>query len=87
MPGDAPDPITAESRRMLLDALEILAAHADHVVLVGAHAIYLHTEEVVTGVALFTRDADLALVPPLDASPDIHQMMRAAGFIGHPADV
>ena len=65
---------------MLLDALEILAAHIEHIVLVGAHAIYLHTEDVVTGVALFTKDADLALVPPLDETPAIDQMMRAAGF-------
>jgi hypothetical protein len=80
MPGDAPDPITVESRRMLLDALEVLAAHIEHIVLVGGHAIYLHTQDVVTGVALFTKDADLALVPPLDETPDISQMMRAAGF-------
>jgi hypothetical protein len=65
---------------MLLDALAILAPHIEHIVLVGAHAIYLHTEDVVTGVALFTKDADLALVPPLDETPDIDRMMRAAGF-------
>jgi len=65
---------------MLLDALEVLAAHIEHIVLVGAHAIYLHTEDVVTGVALFTKDADLALVPPLDETPEIDQVMRAAGF-------
>ena len=45
MPGDAPDPITVESRRMLLDALAVLAPHIEHIVLVGAHAIYLHTED------------------------------------------
>lgn len=65
---------------MLLDAVAVLAPHIEHIVLVGAHAIYLHTEDVVTGVALFTRDADLALVPPLDETPDIDRMMRAAGF-------
>lgn len=80
MPGDAPDPITVESRRMLLDAITVLTPHIEHIVLVGAHAIYLHTEDVVTGVALFTKDADLALVPPLDETPDIDQLMRAAGF-------
>lgn len=80
MPGDATDPIMVESRRTLLDALEALAPHIEHIVLVGAHAIYLHTEDVVTGVALFTKDADVALVPPLDETPDIEQMMRAAGF-------
>ena len=80
MPGDALDPVTITSRRILLDALEVLKAHSEHIVLVGAHAIYLHTEDVVTGVALFTKDVDLALVPPLDETPDIDQMMRAAGF-------
>jgi hypothetical protein len=65
---------------MLLEAVGILSSHVEHIVLVGAHAIYLHTEEVVTGVALFTRDADLALVPPLDETPDIDHVMRAAGF-------
>lgn len=79
-PGDTPDPITVESRRLLLDALTVLAPHIEHIVLVGAHAIYLHTEDVVTGVALFTKDADLALVPPLEETPDIDQLMRAAGF-------
>jgi hypothetical protein len=80
VPGDAPDPITVESRRLLLDALTVLAPHVEHIVLVGAHAIYLHTEDVVTGVALFTTDADLALVPPLEETPDIERLMRAAGF-------
>jgi hypothetical protein len=64
---------------MLLDALEVLAAHIEHIVLVGAHAIYLHTEDVVTGVALFTKDADLALVPPLDETPDIDPGPTASG--------
>jgi hypothetical protein len=80
MPGDAPDTITIDSRRMLLDAAEVLSPHIEHIVLVGAHAIFLHVEEIVTGVALFTKDVDLALVPPLDETPDIDQMMRAAGF-------
>jgi hypothetical protein len=80
MPGDAPDPITVESRRMLLEMIEVLSLHVEHIVLVGAHAIYLHAEDVVTGVALFTKDADLALVSPLDETPDIAQVMRAAGF-------
>jgi hypothetical protein len=65
---------------MLLDALTILAPHIEHIVLVGAHAIYLHTEDVVTGVAPFTKDADLALVPPLAEAPDIDRVMRGAGF-------
>jgi len=86
MPGDAPDAVTVESRRALLDALEALAARADRLVLVGAHAVHLHTDDAVTGVALFTKDADVALIPPLDSQPDIHEAMRKARFRrgGHP---
>jgi hypothetical protein len=80
MPGDAPDRVLVDARRALLDALDALSGHLDHIVLVGAQAIYLHTDEVTLGVALFTKDADLALVPPLGAEPDIEKAMREAGF-------
>lgn len=65
MPGDVPDPVLVEARRALLDALEALRGHLDHIVLVGAQAVYLHTDDVTLGVALFTKDADVALIPPL----------------------
>lgn len=80
MPGDVPDPVLVEARRALLDALEALSGHSDHIVLVGAQAVYLHTDEVTLGVALFTKDADLALIPPLDDEPNIEKAMRDAGF-------
>lgn len=80
MPGDAPDPVLVEARRALLDAVEALSGHLDHIVLVGAQAIYLHTDEVTLGVALFTKDADVALIPPLGAEPEIEKAMRDAGF-------
>jgi hypothetical protein len=80
MPGDAPDPVLVDARRALLDALDVLSGHLDHIVLVGAQAIYLHTDEVTLGVALFTKDADLALVPPLASDPNIEQAMLEAGF-------
>jgi len=80
MPGDALDPVMVESRRALLDALEALAAHAERLVLVGAHAVYLHTDDIVTGVALFTKDADVALIPPLESQPDIDEAMQKASF-------
>lgn len=80
MLGDRPDQLFVEARRGLLDALEALSAHINDLVLVGAQAIYLHTEDVVTGVALFTKDADVALVPPLATTPDIDHAMRSAGF-------
>lgn len=80
MPGDAPDPVLVEARRALLDALEALSGHLDHIVLVGAQAVYLHTDEVTLGVALLTKDADVALIPPLGEEPNIEKAMRDAGF-------
>lgn len=81
MPGDAPDPVLVDARRALLDALDALSGHLDQIVLVGAQAIYLHTDEVTLGVALFTKDADMALVPPLGAEPNIERAMLGAGFV------
>lgn len=80
MPGDVPDPVLVSARRALLDALEALSGHLDHIVLVGAQAVYLHTDDVTLGVALFTKDADMALIPPLGAEPNIEEAMRDAGF-------
>jgi hypothetical protein len=80
-PGDDRDPLFIEARCGLIDALVALVPHTAKVVLVGAQAIYIHTDEVFTGVALRTKDADLALMPPLDPSPDIDAAMRAASFV------
>ncbi len=80
MPGDAPDPVLVDARRALLDALDALSGHQDRIVLVGAQAIYLHTDEVTFGVALFTKDADIVLVPPLAEEPQIEKAMQQAGF-------
>ncbi len=80
MPGDDRDPSLVEARRGLLDALDALGPHAARLVLVGAQAVYLHTDVVRTGVALFTKDADVMLVPPVAGAPDIGAAMRMAGF-------
>ena len=80
MPGDVPDPVLVDARRALLDVLDALSGHLDRIVLVGAQAIYLHTDEVTLGVALFTKDADVVLVPPLAEEPDVENAMRSAGF-------
>ena len=80
MIGDVPDPVLVEARRALLDALEALSGHLDHIVLVGALALYLHAHDVTLGVALFTKDADVALIPPLHEEPNIEKAMRDAGF-------
>jgi hypothetical protein len=80
MTGDPPDQTLVEAREALLDAVEALSHHLSRAVLVGAQAIYLHTSDSTTGVALFTKDADVALLPPLNEAPDIDGAMRAAGF-------
>lgn len=80
MPGDVADPVLVEARRALLDALEALSGHLDHMVLVGAQAVYIHTDDVILGVALFTKDADIALIPPLGEEPNIEKAMLDVGF-------
>ena len=72
-----------DARETLLDAVEALAHHSDAVVLVGAQAIYVHTESEDASFALspFTYDADIALDPRLlESSPAIVDAMSRAGF-------
>lgn len=79
-PG-APDPLYVASRRVLLDVLEALGPQRDAVILVGAHAVYLHTGAVELAVAEFTSDADLTLDPSLVLPvPEISAAMTAVGF-------
>ena len=67
---------------MLLDALEALVPHREHVVLVGAQAVYLHTGDGELPVIPFTQDADLAINPRgLGDEPRIEECMRDAGFV------
>ena len=73
MPGDAPDPVLVDARRALLDALEALRGQLDYIVLVGPQTIYVRTDEITLGVALFTKDADLAILPPLAREPNIER--------------
>ncbi len=81
MPG-APDPEYVNARRVLLDALEALGPQRDAVVLVGAHAIYLHTGEADLAVAPFTTDGDIAIDPEaLAADPKLEEAMTRAGFV------
>ena len=58
---------TISAREGLLDAVEALGAHGEAVILVGAQAIYVHTEGAGAGFAAspFTYDADIALDPAL----------------------
>lgn len=78
-PGLAPIYITA--RRVLLDALEALSPQIASVIVVGAQAVYLRTEEADLAVAPYTADADMAIDPgQLEGEPRIDAMMREAGF-------
>ena len=72
-----------EAREALLDAVEALGPHSDAAILVGAQAIYVHTEGEDAGFAVspFTYDADIALDPGLlRSSPEIVEAMSRAGF-------
>jgi hypothetical protein len=71
------------ARRVLLDALDALHDHRDAVILVGAQAIYLQTEDSDFDITAspYTRDADLALDPSrLGDEPRLVDAMQAAGF-------
>ena len=72
-----------DARETLLDAVEALGPHRDAAILVGAQAVYVHTESVDDSFALspFTYDADIALDPErLEDSPEIIDAMSGAGF-------
>ena len=71
------------AREGLLDAIEALGPHGDAAILVGAQAVYVHTEaeDASFAVSPFTYDADIALDPSLlGNSPRIVDAMRGAGF-------
>lgn len=77
----APDPLYVRARRALLDALDALEPHLDAIVLVGAQAVYLHTDDTDLAVAEYTTDADLAVAPgDLADSPLIGDALTASGF-------
>ena len=72
-----------DARETLLDAVDALERHRNAAILVGAQAIYVHTEGEDTSFAIspFTYDADLVLDPELLAGcPAIVEAMSRAGF-------
>lgn len=78
----AVDPRYVAARRVLLDALVALRAHADALVVAGAQAVYLHTGEGDLAVAPYTTDSDLAVDPAgLAADPLLEAAMTGAGFV------
>mgnify|MGYP000205060480 CR=1 FL=1 len=69
------------ARKALLDTLDLLRDHLDSLVLVGAQAIYLHTENFSTSVAPATDDADLAVISSkLQPVPAIEIVLEASGY-------
>jgi hypothetical protein len=69
------------ARRVLLDALAVLAPHGDAVILAGAQAIYLHAGAADLAIAPYTTDGDLVLNPLLLGDvPELEAGMSAAGF-------
>ncbi|HEX6686521.1 MAG TPA: hypothetical protein VF062_27365 [Candidatus Limnocylindrales bacterium] len=77
------DPLYLAARQVLLDALGALSRHLDALVLVGAQAIYLHTDDAELDIAIapFTADADLAVdTRRLPGEPQLAKAMLDAGF-------
>jgi hypothetical protein len=69
------------ARRVLLDALTVLAPHGDAIILAGAQAVYLHTGTADLAIAPYTTDGDLVLDPLLlGEAPELEAGMSAAGF-------
>jgi hypothetical protein len=77
--GDAD--LLVAARSALLDALAALAAHREALVLIGAQAIYLHTDAGAVALAETTKDSDLAVDPrELHDAPLLDDAMQEAGF-------
>jgi len=76
----APEYVAA--RTVLLDVLEALGSQREAIILVGAQAIYMHTEAGgIAGYAPYTTDADLALAPSrLADEPHIEKLLEDANF-------
>ena len=71
------------AREGLLDTVDALGPHGDAVILVGAQAVYVHTEadDASFAISPFTYDADIVLDPALlGNTPRIVDAMREAGF-------
>ncbi|MFL6111786.1 MAG: hypothetical protein ACJ786_10595 [Catenulispora sp.] len=66
--------------------MEALAEQVEAVVLVGAQAVYLRTQDADLSTQAYTADGDLALDPnALADEPRLEQAMRSAGFFQQPA--
>ena len=69
------------ARRVLLDALVALEPHIDAMVVIGAQAVYLRTEDQMPSYQPFTTDTDLVIDPGLLVeAPLLGDAMLSAGF-------
>ena len=69
------------ARRVLLDALVALEPHIGAVIVIGAQAVYLRTEDRMPHYQPFTTDADLVIDPGLLApAPTLGDALLTGGF-------
>jgi hypothetical protein len=77
--------LIVEARAALLDAIAALEAHKDSVILIGAQAICLRTDNATFALAEATKDSDFAIDPRnLGADPRLEEAMTGAGFMLNP---
>lgn len=75
------DPLHVAARHALLDALEAVAVYGQSLVIVGAQAVYLRTEDARLGMAAFTTDGDIVIDPSsLPSTPPLEATLQEAGF-------
>src|SRR5690348_6801784 len=68
------------SRRAIINVVEVLAAHAESLTLVGAHAVLLRTMDLDVP-RMPTSDGDLGVTPGLvRALPSIETLLEDAGY-------
>jgi hypothetical protein len=68
------------SRRGIINVVAVLAAHADSLTLIGAHAVLLRTADLDVPMAP-TSDGDLGVTPGLvGEAPSIEQLLSAAEY-------
>ncbi|MGH2882213.1 MAG: hypothetical protein ACRDPA_05845, partial [Solirubrobacteraceae bacterium] len=79
LPGDSD--LLVLARRVLLDAIEALEGQRDALILIGAQAIYLHTEAAPVALPEATKDSDIAVDRRrLVDDPLLDEAMVRAGF-------
>jgi len=81
MNGPGAFDLMSHARTVLLDALEALDEHRGALILIGAQAIYLHTDDAQVALPALTKDSDLAIDRrQLAAEPLLEHAMSAGGF-------